>query len=494
MNKELLAHGFANLFAGLFVGLQNYMAYTQSVLYHKSGGVGRFSGYAVAALISVLFVVGPTMASHTPRCMAGALLLHVGLDLFLEGVYDSYGKFDYLEYAGIWFITLVMSVKGMEAAMIAGFLAAISTYVMQNMAYVNPVRGSMTAATLRSSRLNRNNSQSILQSSTTGRQRILVIQLHGHLFFGNIAQLSETVQRLLAEKSHPEQERVMIVIMDFSLVLSIDSSAAQSIVKLKGAMYSKHRVQLAIFVPGSEDGFRCEYNLTEELISAGNSDDQSAACVDENTKLVRYPIDIQLDFTGSHVCSSLDKALIYAEDALIHAVDPNLLHNKIHMSHPPLRQGSSLDEEKDVAITYLQNLCPSGDPRSVQILFSKFRRETYVKGQYLWKQDSPGDSAKLLVWGELIAYIENEADTFETVETGNTVGELCLVDDVTRMSSVCCWSQDAILYSLSREDFKVLVETHPRAARLIDLLCIRYLSARVQLASNRIFETRCLPI
>ena len=114
MNTELMAHGYANFFAGIFGGLQNYMAYTQSVLYHKSGGTGRLSGMAVGAVTAVLFFVGPAIASLVPRCMAGTLLLHVGLDLFLEGVYDSFTKFDRLEYAGVWLIVIVMCVFGME--------------------------------------------------------------------------------------------------------------------------------------------------------------------------------------------------------------------------------------------------------------------------------------------------------------------------------------------------------------------------------------------
>jgi MFS superfamily sulfate permease-like transporter len=32
MNQELIAHGYSNLIAGFCGGLQNYMAYTQSVL------------------------------------------------------------------------------------------------------------------------------------------------------------------------------------------------------------------------------------------------------------------------------------------------------------------------------------------------------------------------------------------------------------------------------------------------------------------------------
>lgn len=88
------------------------MAYTQSVLYDRSGGIGRVSGVAVAVVTSLLFFVGPTIANYIPRCMAGSLLLHVGTDLFLEGVYDSYGRFDRLEYFGIWLITVVMTLYG----------------------------------------------------------------------------------------------------------------------------------------------------------------------------------------------------------------------------------------------------------------------------------------------------------------------------------------------------------------------------------------------
>lgn len=43
-----------------------------------------------------LFFIGPLVASKIPRCMAGTLLVHVGVDLFLEGTYDTYGKFERL--------------------------------------------------------------------------------------------------------------------------------------------------------------------------------------------------------------------------------------------------------------------------------------------------------------------------------------------------------------------------------------------------------------
>lgn len=111
-----------------------------------------------------------------------------------------------------------------------------------------------------------------------GRGRILVIQLQGHLFFGNVAQLNESVNGLLlgsdnrtttTDQQHdsigkvrPGQPVLMqqhrqkpwILIMDFSLVLGIDTSATQAIVKLKDVIAKTSDVTLCIFVTGSNDG------------------------------------------------------------------------------------------------------------------------------------------------------------------------------------------------------------------------------------------------
>jgi MFS superfamily sulfate permease-like transporter len=69
-------------------GLQNYMCYSNSVLYARSGGVGKISSLAISFFTIVLFIIGPSIANFLPRCMAGTLLLHMGVDLVLEGVYD----------------------------------------------------------------------------------------------------------------------------------------------------------------------------------------------------------------------------------------------------------------------------------------------------------------------------------------------------------------------------------------------------------------------
>lgn len=84
----------------------------------------------------------------------------------------------------------------MEAALLAGILCALLTFAIQSVAYPKPIRGSMTASTLRSSEWNRcPRAFEILDSPHTGRIRILVVQLQGHLFFGCVFVDSKCVLR-----------------------------------------------------------------------------------------------------------------------------------------------------------------------------------------------------------------------------------------------------------------------------------------------------------
>jgi len=507
MNRELMAHGYSNVFSGLCGGLQNYMAYTQSVLYARSGGTGKVSGIAVAFVTSVLFLVGPMIASYIPRCMAGTLLLHVGIDLFLEGVLDTFGKFESLEYVGTWLIAIVMTTYGMNAAMIAGGISAVSTYAVQTVAYLHPIRGQMTAVTLRSSKTNRNHqSNLILDHHDFGRSRILVIQLQGHLFFGNMAQLNQSIDEILTAVRDASVEP-LVLIMDFSLVLGIDSSAAQAISKLKKRMRKKFNIQMCVFASGSSDGFPCAYDLSSELLNELGSSSLEKSNREIHTELSygdffneqtallskgQLPACTLGNYTGSHVSQSLDMALVIAENALIYKQDPTLLEADTDIAE---HEDLPVEKEREVGLKYLCEMCPvEADIEDIEILFSMFERQVYRKGETLWLQASPSDSAMLLLKGGLVANLENEAGTYETVQVGSMIGELGLVQGSARMSSVRCLSDEVVVYRLSRDVFEHLIQNNPSAARLMDLICITYLANRVQHVSNRIFETRCLPI
>lgn len=118
-----------------------------------------------------------------------------------------------------------MITLGMDAALIAGLIAALSTFAIQSVTHQHPVKGAMSADTLRSSVWNRSKAaQKILLCKKKGRERIYVIQLQGHIFFGNSTILRESVEKLLTKKRSVGRSPIA-VILDFSHVLGLDSSS-----------------------------------------------------------------------------------------------------------------------------------------------------------------------------------------------------------------------------------------------------------------------------
>jgi SulP family sulfate permease len=112
MNQELVAHGYSNAISGILGGLPNYLCYSTSVTYFKCNGRGKISGLLLAAITTAFFFLGPSVVTYFPRCMAGCLLFHVGVDLTKEALLDSLEGFDWFEYGSVVAITIVMTTYG----------------------------------------------------------------------------------------------------------------------------------------------------------------------------------------------------------------------------------------------------------------------------------------------------------------------------------------------------------------------------------------------
>lgn len=184
------------------------------------------------------------------------------------------------------------------------------------------------------------------------------------------------------------------------------------------------------------------------------------------------------------------------QDSLIAMVDPSLLYDNIKQSFLSNsgEQIKSLDDENNYAIELLHRKCPGEERKLLERFFSYFVREIYNSGDVLWRQGTKSDCAKLLVSGDLIALIENEAGTKEPISIGSVIGESGLVDNCNRNSTVSVLEDGTILYNLSSESWEVMKEVDPKCAHLLYAIVVRYLTLRVQHCSNRIFETRCLPV
>ena len=384
-------------------------------------------------------------------------------------------------FVQIVIIAVVMTFLGMTPALIAGIAVALTTYALQSVQNLDPVFNVTNAETLRSSEWTRpSEAMTILDSSSTGRSRILVVQLQGNLFFGNVVDMGDSIAQALV------REKPLIVILDFTLVVCMDTSAVQSVTKLKDKMIETHGIAIAIFVLRKGD-------------VAGDYGVSLLKTILQEDRIQQGGEDTEPHIPRHRMFTDFDKALIFAENVLISFEDPEILTKESFLKHSLIQKsekGLTLEEEKDLATHYVRNLIrpdPYRNENTDAIRFlSYFRREVYTRSQIVWKHGDKSDSAKLVLSGTLVASLPNGFS--EEVPRGVVIGELGLLEGIDRLSQVVCESKSAVLYSLDRETWEGLVRDDPALARIMDHITIRYLSHRVQHVSNRIYETRCLPV
>jgi len=72
LNIELIGHGVSNLLSGMFGSLQNYVVYSNSVLFYKSGGNTRTAGLLLALFTFIVMVFGGSVVPLMPIVVVGS--------------------------------------------------------------------------------------------------------------------------------------------------------------------------------------------------------------------------------------------------------------------------------------------------------------------------------------------------------------------------------------------------------------------------------------
>lgn len=98
VDRELIAHGVSNALSGFCGSIQNYLVYTNSLMFIRSGGNSRLAGIMLAAGTAGIMVMGPTIIGYIPVMVVGALIFLLGIELMREALYDTWGKLQIGEY------------------------------------------------------------------------------------------------------------------------------------------------------------------------------------------------------------------------------------------------------------------------------------------------------------------------------------------------------------------------------------------------------------
>ncbi|ODV96086.1 hypothetical protein PACTADRAFT_49499 [Pachysolen tannophilus NRRL Y-2460] len=237
VDRELVAHGYSNILSGFVGSIQNYLVYTNSVLFILAGAGkdSHLSGIMLALGTVAMMVAGPVVIGYIPVCVVGALIYLLGYELLREALYDTWGRLSRFEYLTIVIIVITMGAWDFVYGILVGVLLACISFVVE--AAQRPViSGVYTGSYARSTVLRHPKQQDFLKD--VGDQ-IYILKLQGSLFFGSIGGLERKIRSRFEENAFAK-EPVRYLVLDMNSVLGIDFSAAEGFRRIKNLIIGKN--------------------------------------------------------------------------------------------------------------------------------------------------------------------------------------------------------------------------------------------------------------
>ncbi|CAO3564366.1 unnamed protein product [Mortierella alpina] len=503
-NRELVAHGWSNLLSGGVGTVQNYLVYTNSLLFIKSGGDSRVAGVMLAVASLVIFLIGPWIVGYIPVMVVGSLIFHLGLDLVKEALWDTWGLVHRLEYLTILLIVVTMAGFGFVEGIFLGILVACVFFVVTN-SRREGVRYSCTGESAKSTVRRVYRQQKFLRQ--VGRQ-IYIFKLQGDMFFGTINKVEKEIQEVFSRRRW-EINPIQFLVLDFSLVRNVDFSAAEGFGRIRRAMRAKSvhlilsgldedgEVGKALQMVGvwgagagaglgeghghgqhfSHDGFDthsfpglsealeyCENCLLERYYRTRESTMELAKrkrlmemANQDDSNSIMSPDSEATHFFSEHMQNSPRKSHLFeAAQETLHANNRPFPH-LVNLQQPvPTLLAAFHDTRENPTDFFLR-------------LSFYFERRTVLAGTILWRQGGlPTDGLYLVEDGTLRSVQEFQDSgmvrrSTEVILPGTISGEMGLFTGNNRSSTLVA-ETDGILWNLSQEKFQKMVKDEPALA------------------------------
>ena len=235
VDRELLAHGVTNVLSGLAGSIQNYLVYTNSLLFIDSGGNSRLAGIMLAIGTCGVLVAGPVIIGYIPIMVVGALIFLLGIELLEEAIVDTWGRLHRLEYLTILIIVVTMGAWDFVMGILVGIILACVNFVVQA-SRISAIRatysGQIATSTVRRHPIH-------LRFLRDAGRQTFVIKLAGFLFFGTIVGVENRIRDILAEDTFSDQP-IRFLVLDLAHVNGVDFSAAEAFTRVNRLLRKKN--------------------------------------------------------------------------------------------------------------------------------------------------------------------------------------------------------------------------------------------------------------
>ena len=429
LDSELRTNGIANVVAGVLGGMGGNLSLNGAVMLEESGAVTRWGGVFVGLTCAVILFAGADIGTYVPKAVLGGMLYYLGAVLLIE-VWESPVQLSWTDWIFGIAIMLVICNFGYLQGVGLGILVACVMFAL-NYSRVGVIKRHLTRQDF-SSNVDRSREQSLLLEEEG--QRLHELWLSGFIFFRSSNVIFEHMRQTIEQQRNKPVE---YVVLDFSRVAGLDTSAALSFIKLRD-LCDWHQVTLAF--SGFNEGVRHSFERMHFV-----------------TRNRRHQI-----------FDTRNEALEWCEEMI-------LMNHQVGAASSP-----TFEEWLEAEV---------GPQADVARLKSYLDLHEFKTGELLFHQGEPSDSVDLIVSGCIAITIDDE-NSGRAVKlrrvTGHTiVGEMGFYRQVPRSTNVVA-EEPTVVYRLSKESFDRMEQENTGTAAAFHAFIVRVLSDRLEFANREI--------
>ncbi len=446
LNRELRSTGLANLLSGFGGSSVGYMSLSLTALAHRIGSRTRISGIVSSGLCGLTLLLGAGVAAFFPKPLLGGLLLYLGLTFLVEWLVNAWYRLPKAEYILVVLILLTIGTFGFLQGMLLGVLISVILFVV-NYSRTEVVKYALSGKTTQSNVDRDAGAQKFLRDQG---DQLLILRLQGYIFFGTANNVLDLVKQRMKSSHLPPLHYLM---MDFSQVSGLDSSALNSFEKMKMLAHTKG---ITLVFSNLKPEVRSQFEL-------GNVFDK-----EKNSEI--------------EIFSDLDHGLEWIENSLLSQADASVLDQFANKSNTEfleavLNMAGTTEEQKEY------------NPWIAARLMRYLRHEVFEKNEYLIRQKNPTVGIYILESGEVTAQLEEKDGRIirlRKMRAGTVIGEMSVFLGKPATASVVADQKCTVLH-LSVENFKRMEQTDPQVAAAFHKFIARILGERL-LNSNKTIQ------
>ena len=382
----------------------------------------------IAALVcGVVLFSGADIGSLVPKAILMGMLAYLGVTILAE-LFRSPAQRSWADWALAAGIMLVIVNFGYLMGVVLGVIGACLMFAL-SYSRIGVIRRHLTRQEF-SSNVERAPEQTRLLREEG--ERLHVFWLSGFIFFGSSNGLFERIRRAIDAQ---DEKPIGYVVLDFSAVPGLDTSAVLSLIKLRNYC--------------NENGVTLVFSGLSEAMKTGF-----------------HKAGFFTSGQSHQLFASRNEAVEWCEDMLLmyHEVGEASAHSF----------ESWLTAELGTAD--MSRILPYLDRHEIEI------------GEPLFRQGEPPDSVEILASGCVAITIEDELGRpirLRRMMGYTVVGEMGFYRQVPRTASVIA-EERSVVFRLTRESFDKMQREDPAAASVFHKLIIRLLSDRLEFANREI--------